>query len=249
VIKKTLEFHNEPWIVWKGKRVKVNVKTHEGYMMYMEMLEDLDMVARYKEYLKAKFEEMVVWFHKHFLKYGIDVKIPPEIDGIKVCLFDLYMVIRHLGGNVLVNKRNKWEDVAKWLGIEKERIHKLKGIVERFLMLPEMYYEAAKQERHDELFIIHGNAKGKGVKHEAYREVDQKQKDQGDVMKVESYLVCESDEDGMCTPYLDEDHGNYKRKRKFVNEAAGPSSPKDQEGSSSKIRQMDCDDYVIISKD
>ncbi|KAJ0540805.1 putative transcription factor & chromatin remodeling ARID family [Helianthus annuus] len=82
------------------------------------MMDDDEYVRKYKFILHVKFEDMVNWFITK--KLGVTTRPIPAYasNNRKVCLLDLYLVIKREGGHRQVTDNNLWPMIAKEIGFE-----------------------------------------------------------------------------------------------------------------------------------
>ncbi|KAM0038565.1 putative transcription factor & chromatin remodeling ARID family [Helianthus debilis subsp. tardiflorus] len=96
----------------------MSFKEFQDCKALMDMLEDDGYVGKYKYFIEKKFEEMVDWFLK--VKLEINTRPLPAYaeDNKKICLLDLYLVVKREGGHRRVTDNHMWAVISKDMGLE-----------------------------------------------------------------------------------------------------------------------------------
>ncbi|PWA77004.1 bulb-type lectin domain-containing protein [Artemisia annua] len=115
----------------------------ESLIGFIEMVTEQEIVDECKELVKNHFEKMVHWFHKDYME-DEERPIPARINGVKVSLLDLYIIVKGLGGHTQVIMENKWIEVAYAMGFPKEDMSELHKCYGTHLSLLGAYYEVVR---------------------------------------------------------------------------------------------------------
>ena len=145
IIKKTQRLFEVPTVNWKGEEVKLEIKDHDSFMIFMEIIQGTNIGMEDRELFISKFDEMIVWFYKDFVEYTT-IEVPPKIEETKVCLYDLYMLLLSMGGIEETTRDEKWDIVAMSFGFLGDVKYKFKGMAEKYLIMPDMYFKAVMQD-------------------------------------------------------------------------------------------------------
>ncbi|GJV84887.1 bulb-type lectin domain-containing protein [Tanacetum coccineum] len=81
-------------------------------------------------------------------------KLPPVIGVIKIDLLGLYKFVDDLGGYMNVSLDNKWNEIAKLLGLAQENQEAVKECYKEYIGMAKRYYEGAtrtKQEKPEDV--------------------------------------------------------------------------------------------------
>ena len=89
------------------------------------------------------FEKLEKWFYKNFMH---SEKRPTlvKINNANVCLLDLYLTVKNMGGHARVSIKQEWFHVAHVMGLPKEFVDELKEYYSTNLSLMAAYYAVAK---------------------------------------------------------------------------------------------------------
>ncbi|GJW72335.1 bulb-type lectin domain-containing protein [Tanacetum coccineum] len=90
--------------------------------------------------------EMLEWFYLDFMKQDVLGELPPVIGVIKIDLLGLYKFVDDLGGYMNVSLDNKWNEIAKLLGLAQENQEAVKECYKEYIGMVKIYYEEAKSE-------------------------------------------------------------------------------------------------------
>ncbi|GJT08932.1 ARID DNA-binding domain-containing protein [Tanacetum coccineum] len=74
--------------------------------------------------------------------------LPPVIGVIKVDLLGLYKFVDDLGGYMSVSLNNKWNEIAKLLGLAQENQEAVKECYKEYIGMVKVYYEEAQRSKH-----------------------------------------------------------------------------------------------------
>nr|GEU76764.1 ARID DNA-binding domain-containing protein [Tanacetum cinerariifolium] len=100
-------------------------------------------------YAMKKFMEMLEWFYLGYLGQDVLGELPPVIGVIKVDLLGLYKFVDDLGGYMNVSFNNKWNEIAKLLGLAQENQEVVKECYKEFIGMVKIYYEEAKRSKQE----------------------------------------------------------------------------------------------------
>nr|GFA25896.1 bulb-type lectin domain-containing protein [Tanacetum cinerariifolium] len=92
---------------------------------------------------------MLEWFYIGFLGQDVLGELPPIIGVIKVDLLALYKFVDDLGGYMNVSFNNKWNEIAKLLGLAQEYQEAGKECYKEFIGMVKIYYEEAKRSKQE----------------------------------------------------------------------------------------------------
>ncbi|MFS7988997.1 putative transcription factor & chromatin remodeling ARID family [Helianthus anomalus] len=119
------------------------------------MIDDRDMVFKYKHDLEMKFKIIVGWFLKE--KMGITSwSIPPLLDdGRKIDLLSQYIMVEKDGGYQSVTVDNLWPAIAKDLGFEYQDGDFIRVIYAMYLEVLVSYYKfkSVQKKVHDKEMV------------------------------------------------------------------------------------------------
>ncbi|GJQ89739.1 bulb-type lectin domain-containing protein [Tanacetum coccineum] len=92
--------------------------------------------------------EMLEWFYLGYLGQDVLGDLPPVIGVIKVDLLGLYKFVDDLGGYMSVSLNNKWNEIAKLLGLAQENQEAVKECYKEYIGMVKVYYEEAQRSKH-----------------------------------------------------------------------------------------------------
>ncbi|GJU19028.1 bulb-type lectin domain-containing protein [Tanacetum coccineum] len=76
-------------------------------------------------------------------------ELPPVIGVIKIDLLGLYKFVDDLGGYMNVSLDNKWNEIAKLLGLAQENQEAVKECYKEYIGMAKRYYEGAKRSKQE----------------------------------------------------------------------------------------------------
>nr|GEW37471.1 ARID DNA-binding domain-containing protein [Tanacetum cinerariifolium] len=87
-------------------------------------------------------------------------KLPPVIGVTKVDLLGLYKFMDNLGGYMNVSFNNKWNEIAKLLGVTQENQYVIKECYKEYIGMAKIYYEEAKRTKQEKPRDVVGKGSG-----------------------------------------------------------------------------------------
>nr|GFB02077.1 ARID DNA-binding domain-containing protein [Tanacetum cinerariifolium] len=94
------------------------------------------------------FPRELEWFYLRYLGHDVLGDLPPVIGVIKVDLLGLYKFVDDLGGYMSVSVNNKWNEIAKLLGLAQENQEAVKECYKEYIGMVKVYYEEAQRSKH-----------------------------------------------------------------------------------------------------
>nr|GEW99464.1 bulb-type lectin domain-containing protein [Tanacetum cinerariifolium] len=115
------------------------INAQQGSVMTCE--DSTSMVESHNKFLEEYFESID----------PTDVlgELPPVIGVIKVDFMGLYKFVDDLGGYINVSFNNKWNEIAKLLGLAQEYQEAVKECYKEFIGMVKIYYEEAKRSKQE----------------------------------------------------------------------------------------------------
>nr|GEZ06912.1 bulb-type lectin domain-containing protein [Tanacetum cinerariifolium] len=116
-----------------------------------------------KEVAKTKPEHVMNVIDGNTEGYlGQDVlgELPPVIGVTKVDLLGLYKFVDNLGGYMNVSFNNKWNEIAKLLGMTQENQDAIKECYKEYIGMAKIYYEEVKRTKQEKPGDVVGKGSG-----------------------------------------------------------------------------------------
>lgn len=114
----------------------------DSFIGFLKMVNEEEIADGCKELVKRHFQKLVTWFYEVILQ-STERPMPVIINNSEVCLLDLYLTVRGLGGHTCVSLRNKWVQVARAMGFPKEYAEELREVYATYLSLLGTYFKMA----------------------------------------------------------------------------------------------------------
>nr|GEW73317.1 ARID DNA-binding domain-containing protein [Tanacetum cinerariifolium] len=98
----------------------------EEYVAFLNLIKQDEVVNQEWDIFRKKFNKVVKWFYNYYLKRSLPGPIPPTINGMQIHLFDLYKLIKGLGGYLSVYFSQEFDTIGEILGLSKENREEIK---------------------------------------------------------------------------------------------------------------------------
>nr|GEV80413.1 ARID DNA-binding domain-containing protein [Tanacetum cinerariifolium] len=103
-----------------------------------------NLITQEWDFFRNKFNKVVKWFYNHYLERSIPRPIPPTIKGIQIHLFDLYKLVKGLGGYLSVHFCQEFDTVGEILGLSKGNGKEIKECYMKYLDVFTSYFKTAR---------------------------------------------------------------------------------------------------------
>nr|GEX63037.1 ARID DNA-binding domain-containing protein [Tanacetum cinerariifolium] len=138
------DYIDDEYLSMNGMLYAMKVNTFPRFLSFLDLIKIDKLVYKNWEVLGNKFMEMLEWFYLGYLGHDVLGELPPVIGVIKVDLLGLYKFVDDLGGYMNVSFNNKWNEIAKLLGLAQENQEAVKECYKEFIGMVKIYYEEAK---------------------------------------------------------------------------------------------------------
>lgn len=136
IAKKTQQLDKENSVYWKGEKIDLSDKSFDGFITFMDYVNGTSDTIIKTNTMKARFNEIIGWFHKQYMDCIFEAPIPPIVADHEIDLLELYKMVIDMGGSDEVTRKEQWGDVAMNYGLPENMKNKFRGIYERYLDLP-----------------------------------------------------------------------------------------------------------------
>ncbi|GJZ46605.1 ARID DNA-binding domain-containing protein [Tanacetum coccineum] len=155
------DYIDDEYLSMNGTLYAMKVNTFQRVVSFLNLIKIDKLVYRNWEVLNKKFLEMVEWFYLDYMKQDVLGEIPPVIGVVTVDLLGLYKFVDSLGGYMNVTFNNKWNKVAKLLGLTQDDEQAVKECYKEYIGMVKIYYEEAQRSKQEEPGIeVVGNSSG-----------------------------------------------------------------------------------------
>ncbi|GJV33444.1 ARID DNA-binding domain-containing protein [Tanacetum coccineum] len=120
------------------------VHNFHGFVDFLNLIKSDKIDNREWDGYRGRFEKVLEWFYKHYLKRELPGSIPPTIDGITIHLFDLYKLMENMGGYLSVHFGLEFGMIAEILGLTRSDGEKIRKCYETYLEVFVSYYKTAR---------------------------------------------------------------------------------------------------------
>nr|GEV88987.1 ARID DNA-binding domain-containing protein [Tanacetum cinerariifolium] len=93
---------------------------------------------------RNRFNKLVKWFFNHYLERSLPGSIPPIVNGVKIYLFDLYKLIKNLGGYLSVHFNQEFDKVGEIMGLPKGNGEEIRRCYMNFLEILTSHFKTAR---------------------------------------------------------------------------------------------------------
>nr|GEX21271.1 ARID DNA-binding domain-containing protein [Tanacetum cinerariifolium] len=143
-----------------GTLYAMKVNTFPRFISFLDLIKIYKLVYKNWEVLARKFIEMLEWFYLGYLGQDVLGELPPVIGVTKVDLLGLYKFVDNLGGYMNVSFNNKWNEIAKLLGVTQENQDAIKECYKEYIGMAKIYYEEAKRTKQEKPGDVVGKGSG-----------------------------------------------------------------------------------------
>nr|GEU50337.1 bulb-type lectin domain-containing protein [Tanacetum cinerariifolium] len=143
------DYIDDEYLSMNGTLYAMKVNTFPRFLSFLDLIKIDKLVYKNWEVLGKKFMKMLEWFYIGFLGQDVLGELPPVIGVIKVDLLGLYTFVDDLGGYMNVSLNNKWNEIAKLLGLAQENQEVVKECYKEFIGIVKIYYEEAKRSKQE----------------------------------------------------------------------------------------------------
>lgn len=106
-------------ITVKGSIYSTKVQTFKDFVTFLNLVKNDEIINQEWDYFRNRFNKMVKWFFNHYLQKTLPGPLPPVLNGIEIHLFDLYKLIKNLGGYLSVHFNQEFDMVGEITGLTK----------------------------------------------------------------------------------------------------------------------------------
>ncbi|GKC91456.1 probable LRR receptor-like serine/threonine-protein kinase [Tanacetum coccineum] len=145
---KDQDYIDDDYLSMNGMLYAMKVNTFPRFIFFLDLIKIDKLVYKNWEVLGKKFMEMLEWFYLGYLGQDVLGDLPPVIGVIKVDLLGLYKFVDDLGGYMSVSLNNKWNEIAKLLGLAQENQEAVKECYKEYIGMVKVYYEEAQRSKH-----------------------------------------------------------------------------------------------------
>ncbi|GJQ91353.1 ARID DNA-binding domain-containing protein [Tanacetum coccineum] len=241
------------------------VHNFHGFVDFLNLIKSDNIDNREWDTYRSRFEKVLEWFYKNYLKRELPGKIPPTIDGITIHLFDLYKLMETMGGYLSVHFGLEFGVIAEILGLTRSDGEKIRKCYETYLGVLVSHYKTARAPPPDPIQKEDGSESleeydwklEEKVATEAARKGKEKIEHFGILLEGEGeHKQSESaqkEKESLTKCYKCQDYGHYafecplKNKKKIQDMYASynNSAPKIEEGMDSN--SISSEDFYIIT--
>nr|GEV87372.1 ARID DNA-binding domain-containing protein [Tanacetum cinerariifolium] len=145
---KDQDYIDDDYLSMNGTLYAMKVNTFPRFISFLDLIKIDKLVYNNWEVLGKKFMEMLEWFYLRYLGQDVLGDLPPVIGVIKVDSLGLYKFVDDLGGYMSVSLNNKWNEIAKLLGLAQENQEAVKECYKEYIGMVKVYYEEAQRSKH-----------------------------------------------------------------------------------------------------
>nr|GEZ13500.1 ARID DNA-binding domain-containing protein [Tanacetum cinerariifolium] len=127
------DYIDDEYLSMNGTLYAMKVNIFPRFLSFLDLIKIDKLVYKNWEVLGKKFIEMLEWFYIGFLGQDVLGELPPVIGVNKVDLLGLYKFVDDLGGYMNVSFNNKWNEIAKLLGLAQENQEVVKEYYKEFI--------------------------------------------------------------------------------------------------------------------
>ncbi|GKE11179.1 ARID DNA-binding domain-containing protein [Tanacetum coccineum] len=142
------DYIDDEYLSMNGTLYAMKVNTFPRFLSFLDLIKIDKLVYKNWEVLGKKFMEMLEWFYLGYLGQDVLGDLPPVIGVIKVDLLGLYKFVDDLGGYMSVSLNNKWNEIAKLLGLAQKNQEAVKECYNEYIGMVKVYYEEAQRSKH-----------------------------------------------------------------------------------------------------
>nr|GFA40237.1 ARID DNA-binding domain-containing protein [Tanacetum cinerariifolium] len=143
------DYIDDEYLSMNGTLYAMKVNTFLRFLSFLDLIKIDKLVFKNWEVMGKKLIEMLEWFNLGFLGQDVLGELPPVIGVIKVDLLGLNKFVDDLGGYMNVSFNNKWNEIAKLLGLASEYQEAVKECYKEFIGMVKIYYEEAKRSKQE----------------------------------------------------------------------------------------------------
>ncbi|GKC75238.1 ARID DNA-binding domain-containing protein [Tanacetum coccineum] len=121
-------------------------KVHTFYELvaFLNLIKNDDKISKGWDIYRERFDNVLKWFYKHYLKRPLPGIIPPIVHGVPIHLFDLYKLIDCMGGYLSVQFGQEFGALAEILGLPRSDGEEIRKCCMTYLDVLISYYKAAR---------------------------------------------------------------------------------------------------------
>nr|GEY23191.1 ARID DNA-binding domain-containing protein [Tanacetum cinerariifolium] len=127
------DYIDDEYFSMNGMLYAMKVNTFPRFLSFLDLIKIDKLVCKNWEVLGKKFMEMLEWFYLGYLGQDVLGELPPVIGVIKVDLLGLYQFVDDLGGYMSVSLNNKWNEIAKLLGLAQDNQEAVKECYKEYI--------------------------------------------------------------------------------------------------------------------
>ncbi|GJS39357.1 ARID DNA-binding domain-containing protein [Tanacetum coccineum] len=154
------DYVDDQYLSMNGTLYAIKVNTFPRFISFLDLIKIDKLVYKNWEVLARKFMEMLEWFYLGYLGQDVLGELPPVIGVTKVDLLGLYKFVDNLGGYMNVSFNNKWNEIAKLLGVTQENQDAIKECYKEYIGMAKIYYEEAKRTKQEKPGDVAGKGSG-----------------------------------------------------------------------------------------
>ncbi|GKB68000.1 ARID DNA-binding domain-containing protein [Tanacetum coccineum] len=134
----------------KGTLYSTKVTTFNEYVAFLNLVKQDEIISQQWDTFRGRFDKVLKWFYKNYLKKPIPGPIPPIINGVQIHLFDLYKLIEGFGGYLSVYFGQEFGTIGEILGLSKQDDEDVKNCYIKYLDVFTSYYKTARVPNQDQ---------------------------------------------------------------------------------------------------
>ncbi|GKA11746.1 ARID DNA-binding domain-containing protein [Tanacetum coccineum] len=134
----------------KGTLYSTKVTTFNEYVAFLNLVKQDEIISQQWDTFRGRFDKVLKWFYKNYLRKPIPGPIPPIINGVQIHLFDLYKLIEGFGGYLSVYFGQEFGTIGEILGLSKQDDEDVKNCYIKYLDIFTSYYKTARVPNQDQ---------------------------------------------------------------------------------------------------
>ncbi|GKE58931.1 ARID DNA-binding domain-containing protein [Tanacetum coccineum] len=134
----------------KGTLYSTKVTTFNEYVVFLNLVKQDEIISQQWDTFRGRFDKVLKWFYKNFLRKPIPGPIPPIINGVQIHLFDLYKLVEGFGGYLSVYFGQEFGTIREILGLSKQDDEDVKNCYIKYLDVFTSYYKTARVPNQDQ---------------------------------------------------------------------------------------------------
>ncbi|GKB27691.1 ARID DNA-binding domain-containing protein [Tanacetum coccineum] len=134
----------------KGTLYSTKVTTFNEYVAFLNLVKQDEIISQQWDTFRGRFDKVLKWFYKNYLRKPIPGPIPPIINGVQIHLFDLYKLVEGFGGYLSVYFGQEFGTIGEILGLSKQDDEDVKNCYIKYLDVFTSYYKTARVPNQDQ---------------------------------------------------------------------------------------------------